>query len=296
MKMTSKKSHSTEFIQEHVLTGYTITPVLRYNLDKTEIGMNIKPISYTGDDSLQHFFASGQEYLHAMELLHEVECKKPIFIEKGSEEYESHYKDDTCHICEEEINCKISLKEFIKLKHEMKIEEDDYTLEKSMEIPMYDANWLKGPKVWDHCHVTGKYRGPAHSVCNQQLKGDKTVPIFFLNLIGYDSHIIFRDIAEIENIDDVQVIAKNLVKFISFSVKMSDCIFKLIFLDSFNFLCSSLSKLTDNLKNKTDILIKESDKIEVYHQYFKNTYNNFRVKHPELSINCFQLLLRKGNY
>jgi len=29
----------------------------------------------------------------------------------------------------------------------MKIEEDDYTLEKSMEIPMYDANWLKGPKV-----------------------------------------------------------------------------------------------------------------------------------------------------
>ena len=147
MKTTSKKSPSTEFIQEHVLTGYTITPVLRYNLDKTEIGMNIKPISYTGDDALQHFFASGEEYLHAMELLHEVECKKPIFIEKGSEEYKSHYKDDTCHICEEEINCKISLKEFIKLKHEMKIEEDDYTLEKSMEIPMYDANWLKGPKV-----------------------------------------------------------------------------------------------------------------------------------------------------
>ena len=40
----------------------------------------------------------------------------------------------------------------------------------------------------------------------------------------------------------------------------------------------------------------ESDKIEVYHQYFKNTYNNFRVKHPELSISCFQLLLRKGVY
>ena len=77
---------------------------------------------------------------------------------------------------------------------------------------------------------------------------------------------------------------------------MSDCVFTLRFLDSFNFLCSSLSKLTDNLKNKTDILIKESDKIEVYHQYFKNTYNNFRVKHPELSINCFQLLLRKGVY
>ena len=56
MKTTSKKSNTTEYIQEHVLTGYTITPVLRYNLDQTEIGINIKPISYTGDDALQHFF------------------------------------------------------------------------------------------------------------------------------------------------------------------------------------------------------------------------------------------------
>ena len=57
-----------------------------------------------------------------MELLHEVECKKPIFMEKGSEEYKAYYKDDTCHICKEEINCKLSLKEFIKMKYEMKVE------------------------------------------------------------------------------------------------------------------------------------------------------------------------------
>ena len=57
-----------------------------------------------------------------MELLHEVECKKPIFMEKGSEKYKAYYKDDTSHICKEEINCKLSLKEFIKMKYEMKVE------------------------------------------------------------------------------------------------------------------------------------------------------------------------------
>ena len=49
-------------------------------------------------------------------------------------------------------------------------------------------------KVRDHCHITGKYRGAAHSKCNLKLKIPKKLPIIFHNLEGYDGHIIFKEL------------------------------------------------------------------------------------------------------
>ena len=42
-------------------------------------------------------------------------------------------------------------------------------------------------KVRYHCHITGKYRGTAHWICNANLKLSKKVSIIFNNLKGYDS-------------------------------------------------------------------------------------------------------------
>ena len=39
-------------------------------------------------------------------------------------------------------------------------------------------------KVRDHCHITCKYRGAAHSQCNSKLKIPKKLPIIFHNLEG----------------------------------------------------------------------------------------------------------------
>ena len=49
----------------------------------------------------------------------------------------------------------------------------------------------RGCKVRDHCHMTGKYRGCAHALCNLHFndKGFK-IPVFFHNLKGYDLHFI----------------------------------------------------------------------------------------------------------
>ena len=46
-------------------------------------------------------------------------------------------------------------------------------------------------KVLDHDHLTGRYRDPAHSKCNQQLRIEPyrtPIPVFFHNLKNYDAH------------------------------------------------------------------------------------------------------------
>ena len=56
-------------------------------------------------------------------------------------------------------------------------------------------------KVRDHCHITGKYRGPAHSKCNLKLQIPRKIPIIFHNLEGYDGYLIFRELNNFKDID-----------------------------------------------------------------------------------------------
>ena len=43
---------------------------------------------------------------------------------------------------------------------------------------------LKDDRVRDHCHLTGKYRGAAHSKCNLRMRTPTFVPVLFHNLVG----------------------------------------------------------------------------------------------------------------
>ena len=45
-------------------------------------------------------------------------------------------------------------------------------------------------KVRDHDHVTGKFRGAAHQVCNLLLRRQYKIPVFFHNFRGYDGHLL----------------------------------------------------------------------------------------------------------
>ena len=40
-------------------------------------------------------------------------------------------------------------------------------------------------KVRDHCHMSGRFRGAAHEVCNLKYKVPKFFPVVFHNLSGY---------------------------------------------------------------------------------------------------------------
>ena len=49
-------------------------------------------------------------------------------------------------------------------------------------------------RINDHCHLIGRYRGPAHSNCNLNYKNSYFILIIFHNLLGYDSHFIIKEI------------------------------------------------------------------------------------------------------
>ena len=135
-------------------------------------------------------------------------------------------------------------------------------------------------RVRDHCHLTGRYRGPAHSNCNLNYKDTYCIPIVFHNLSGYDAHFIIEEIATaFEGRIDLLPITKE--KYISFTKNVqgdedadSKNHMKLRFIDSYKFLTASLDKLASFL-NKNQLKILQSQ--------FQN-----------LTSDDFNLLTRKG--
>ena len=121
----------------------------------------------------------------------------------------------------------------------------------------------KDVRVRDHCHITGKFRGSAHQECNLKLRikpENLKIPVIFHNLRGYNSHFIMQQIGEIakkhgytnkkgEKQDlNINAIPNNMEKYMAFMLGNH-----LTFIDSFQFMSSSLDKLASNLP-KDDLI------------------------------------------
>ena len=114
-------------------------------------------------------------------------------------------------------------------------------------------------KVLDHCHITGVYRGAAHSICNLNLKIDpKTikVPVIIHNLKGYDSHLILSAVKPRHG--EVKCIASNTEHYTSFSIG------GVTFLDSCQFMQSSLDRLVDNIRQDSGDLNTKFPEVAKY--------------------------------
>ena len=117
---------------------------------------------------------------------------------------------------------------------------------------------LADEPVRDHCHITGKYRGSAHKACNLKLQISAAkikIPVIFHNLRGYDSHFIINQLGELisegQNIS-IDAIPCNAEKYMAFYINKH-----LSFIDSFQFMSSSLEKLAGNLSEEGFIYTKE---------------------------------------
>ena len=130
-------------------------------------------------------------------------------------------------------------------------------------------------KVRDHCHYTGLYRGPMHSLCNLRYKIPSYILVVFHNLSGYDAHLFIRELGV--HTSDMEVIAKNKEDYIRFSIKVpvdsyidkngeeKDKLIELRFIDSFKFMCSSLDSLTKNLVGSGNRLFGFEDYSELHY-------------------------------
>ena len=84
---------------------------------------------------------------------------------------------------------------------------------------IYNSCWIckkliDNDEEIDHCHVTGKFRGPANWDCNINFHLTKKVPVIFHNLRGYDSHLIFNELDKFDI--KTNVIPNGLEKYMAF--------------------------------------------------------------------------------
>ena len=190
------------------------------------------------------------------------------------EEIEYYEKQNVCHICQ---------KEFCYNKNEKN------------KFKLYQ-------KVRDHCHYTGKLRGPAHSICNLRYKVQLEIPVI-IECLGENTekYITFSVSIKKENFDDNKIIT-----------------YTLKFIDSCRFMQSTLSDLADNLSeiNNKDCkkcmerkkirseceFIGLKDKCKECNDISAKSIDELIKKFPRTykfcngNLNKFVLLLRKGVY
>ena len=232
---------------------------------------------YRGEDAMDVFFQQLEDELE--EIRKDLKNARPLEMTK--EEQEAHNNTGKCCICDGPF--------------------------RSYKDGDCHGLW----KVRDHDHITGEYRGPAHSKCNQQLRIDPfrtPIPVFFHNLKNYDSHHLISAIGRTEEkktavtdkngkpimhkdsegkdkprtVTDggISGIVQNMEKFISFSWGQYR------FVDSYAFLNSSLDKLVKNTPKK-DLRITRQ-------QYPNRCY--LSQSRRLLNDTMFHLVTQKGVY
>ncbi|XP_068675675.1 uncharacterized protein [Montipora foliosa] len=242
----------TEAYQKHTDCGYGYKVVCCYD-DKYSKAVE----RYRGPNAVYKFMEKMLEEVKYCKKIMKKEFNKPLRMTKDDEK--EFQKADKCHICEKEYN------------------ETDV-------------------RVRDHCHITGQYRGSAHQDCNLNFQITDKIPVIFHNLRGYDSHFIMQEIGEIVKKHtytnkkgekcqmNINAILNNMEKYMAFMLGNH-----LTFIDSFQFMSSSLEKLVSNLPReslkytaeefkgkKFDLMSKKG----VYPYDFMDSFEKFDEKLP----------------
>ena len=248
------KSYTEEY-QKHTDCGYGYKIVCCYD-DKYS-----KPVTtYRGEKAVYKFMEAMLEEVKYCKKVMKKEFNKPLRMTKDDEE--KFQKAEKCHICDKK-----------------------YT--------------DKDIQVRDHCHITSKYRGSAHQECNLKLRvnpEEVKIAVIFHNLRGYDSHFIMQEIGAIvkkhtyknkkgeEKHININAIPNNMEKYMAFMLGNH-----LTFLDSFQFMSSSLERLVGNIPReslkytsqkfkgkKLDLIVRKG----VYPYDYMDSFNKFNEKLP----------------
>ena len=242
----------THAYQKHTDCGYGYKVVCCYDDKYT------KPVKiYRGENAVYQFMTSLLDEVKYCKWVIKNKFNEPMQI---TEEEEKDFKAaNSCHICGKEYK------------------KDDI-------------------RVRDHCHVTGKFRGSTHQDCNLHFTLTTKIPVIFHNLRGYDSHFIMQQLGQIvknnpyinskgkECFMSINAIPNNMEKYLAFMLG-----FNLVFIDSFQFMSTSLNNLVNNLprdsfkytskqfeNEKFDLMIRKG----VYPYDFMDSFDRFDLQLP----------------
>ncbi|KAL4153200.1 hypothetical protein QTP88_001033 [Uroleucon formosanum] len=259
------------------------------------------PVVYSGPNVAQQFYeCMKNEEILISKMYDKIVPMKTLNAEQLN-------KSDKCHICERylsdlppmlEKKFKI-IKGVIEYYKQFKMVEDD----DSKKLKLYEdklKNEIENKnknmrKVRDHDHLTGEYRGAAHSICNLNYQNPRFIPIVFHNLSGYDAHLFIKEFGNDNK--RIKLIPNNEEKYISFSKMMPRKVTRkgkeivlyteLRFIDSFKFLPSSLDKLTNNLRNDSKLNLR--NKFKELSKYFPEEHLDLvtrKLAYPYEYMDC----------
>ena len=118
----------------------------------------------------------------------------------------------------------------------------------------------------DHCLEKNNIIAFLCRECNLQIKNNKAIPMYFFNGMKYDNSIILKSICDLfKNNVTLNVIGNSCESFKMIDFKFKKLKYSLKLLDMCNFIKGSLSKLSENLNDKSKIITREyfSDNFEL---------------------------------
>ena len=275
-----EKSYTVKY-KKHTPSGFC------YYVNKEGIENYAEPVVYRGKDCVEKFCGMIEEEVKEIAEIY----KNIIPLEITAEDNEKFQSAVDCHICSKKMcnNKTILFKKDPIHKSCLPKEYKDAT-EFSLRGVMEREDWceylkkyncvickalLTGETVRDHGHLTGKFRGAAHSQCNLQYQLPKFVPVIFHNLSGYDSHLFIKQLGKSKG--NINCIPNKEEKYIIFSKTiLLDGVednyknrIEVRYIDSFKFMASSIDSLSRNLSQEqfremnnvfegdTDLLIRK---------------------------------------
>ena len=261
----------TRTYQKHTPCGYALLPVIRSGIKESEY----KHLTlYRGEDTMKHFL---NKILTIAED-HHSSMKQPLDMQK--EDWTKFYSAKFCLIC---------------------------------------STILGTDRVRDHCHVSGKFRGAAHSKCNIALRLNRDVSVGIHNLRRYDGHIIMNQLGTLCEAHpqlEINAIAKNMEDYLSFSLKLTcytgkrrhdgtaaTSSFRIRFIDTCQFLPSTLESLAGNLKTEHFIAMQkhfsqdELSKLrrkQIYPYDYMSTWERFKETQLPTQKQFYNILTRSN--
>ena len=318
--------HNKKYICRQCLSSYTSENML------------IKHKQNCGEDNITTIKTSNESHLHWKKIFIKIHYIFRIYadFEANNEKDNSSIGDKTTNIYKEksvlngyhiESEIKDILKsgyyksplgydnvdwfvnEVIKLENNMAVcfkntnkniimtEEDEEDF-KNNNVCRFCEEFIESDKVRDHCHLTGKYRVPAHSKCNDNVtqKQSNFIPYIFHNFSNYDCHMFFKKLVDKKKDKvDFEIIPKTNEEYISVTYG------SIRFIDSYGFLSSGLDSLVktlvDNshktLKNLKEEIVDNDEILNIVNKIVEEDKTNKDLKkdYPEESKNLEEALL-----